>query len=55
MPSVKFTEDELELLRAAVSYMLSNIPDVEEALDIHIPEEEVIELELKLHERKTYA
>lgn len=53
--NMKFTEDELELLRAAVSYMLSNIPDAEEALDIHISEDEVIDLELKLHEGNTYA
>ena len=52
MPSIKFNYDELDLLRAAVSYLLDNIPDAEDHLDIDISEEDVIELELKLAEEE---
>jgi len=52
MASMKLTGDELDLLRAAVSYLLDNIPDAEDHLDMDISEEDVIELELKLAEEE---
>lgn len=52
MPNMKFNYDELDLLRAAVSYLLDNIPDAEDHLDIDISEDDVIELELKLAEEE---
>lgn len=48
----KLTFQQKELLRLAVSFLRSNIPDVEEAMDITINEQEVDELEEILYKNK---
>lgn len=44
MPDFNFTDDEHDILDVALSYMLSNLDDVNDAFDIDFSEEEVREL-----------
>lgn len=41
MPDFTFTDDEHDILDVALSYMLSNLDDVNEAFDISFSEKEV--------------
>lgn len=48
MTSIKFTEDELYLLRDVISYVLTSIPDAEEYLGTSIDEAELLDVQMKI-------
>lgn len=42
---IEITEEQYQVLKAAVSYFSANVPDAEESLDINIQYDDVNELE----------
>jgi len=53
MKVLTVTDEQFEMIRAAVSYLYSNLDDVNEGLDKDLQENDIDELMLKIERAKT--